>query len=392
MTHAKFGSPSTLFRSEACPGWVAYTKDMQVDEAPPSEHALEGTEFHHCMEQAMMIWASKQDAAWDDIQALTKDSKWEEMDHYVLSTTKEMIKKITQFRKTHVTTTVKYEQRVNLTKDIFGTADFIIYGTNKRSGKTDIVVIDYKYGKGVRVNAHENLQGLAYLCASIKTLKLKNIGHALFVIAQVRLDDGWTDVVYTMDELEIWQSKIIHIVDKVKNIYNGKESLDGNLHAGSHCRWCVADGNCIAQKAATYDLVEKTATELDINTLSKHLTLDQQVDILLKKKRIEEFLDAIAMNVQKTLQSGVTHPLVKIIQTKGRRAWDKSVKAEDLEELGVVEPYNMKLKGITDVEREIGKGKIDHLTVIGEGKIEVVPTSDTRPGIVATEARELAIE
>lgn len=57
------------------------------------------------------------------------------------------------------------------------------------------------------------------------------------------------------------------------------------------------------------------------------------------------------------------------------------VVAEELKKLGVDDPYAKKLKGITDIEKSIGKGKLDNLTEKPEGKPTLVSAEDKRPAI-----------
>lgn len=387
MTHAKYGSPSSLYRSAACPGWVEYTKDLP--DGAPSIHAEEGTAFHEVME----IMFQQRVSNWIDDSNTCVDiyRSYPEMRNTVNDTLFEVVNRWDKFRSMHYNARYHVELRVHLTQDIFGTADLVFVGEDKKTGQTNIVVIDYKHGLGVHVQAQNNLQGLAYLLGAIETLQLKNIGRTIFIIAQVRLEDGWSLAEYDKEELDNYREKILSIVDKVKAVCNGEIPLENNLHPGSHCRWCKADGLCVAQKRETFDMVESTAMELPIEARIKHLTLDQQVAIFLRKTQIEDFLNAVAMNVQRTLESGVTHPDVKIVETNGRRGWKDSVTPEDLKQLGVSDPTTVKisLKGIGEVEKAVGKGKIDHLVVVGGKKREVVHVSDKRSAVIGLAPAEL---
>lgn len=390
MSHSKYGSPSSLYRSAACPGWVEYTKDLP--DSPPSVHAEEGTAFHEIMERVVSMHLhtdDRLDVFTELIQQ--KYEKYPDMQAVVESTLSEVLVKWNRFKETHDYPVLCTELRVHLTEDIFGTADLVFTGYNKATGQTDIVVIDYKYGMGVRVEAQNNLQGLAYLLGAIETLQLKNIGRTIFIIAQVRLDDGWSLAEYDREELNTYREKILRIVDRVKAVCNGEVPLEGNLCPGSHCRWCKADGLCIAQKKDTFDMVDSSASELPLAERISTLTLDQQVAIFLRKTQIEDFLNAVAMNVQRTLESGVTHPDVKIVETNGRRGWKDSTTPDDLKELGVSDPTVVKisLKGIGEVEKAIGKGKIDHLVVVGGKKREVVHVSDKRSAVIGLAPAEL---
>lgn len=199
-------------------------------------------------------------------------------------------------------------------------------------------------------------------------------------------------MVVTRDELYDYLPAILERGARAIHLKDHKEELDiTDLSSGKHCTFCPAQGRCPILKRETFDMVENSASELPLEERIRHLTLDQQVAIFLRKSQIEDFLNAVAMNVQRTLESGVTHPDVKIVETNGRRGWKDSVTPEDLKELGVSDPTTVKisLKGIGEVEKAIGKGKIDHLVVVGGKKREVVHVSDKRSAVIGIAPAEL---
>jgi hypothetical protein len=384
--HSLFGSPSSLYRHEKCPANVAYAKDMP--EPPPSEYAKEGTVFHDYMEKCTGYWLQGDTAKVDEIVA---ECEYEDMPEHVYSSLEQLKLRWEKFKSKHNHPVYALELRVRLNEDLAGTSDVIFYGTNKETKLTDVVAIDYKYGKGVRVEAEENLQGIAYLLAAIETLQLTDIGIAVVVIAQVRLEYGWS--LYQVTNLDQWQTRIVKIVDLVKGIYEEAYPIEEHLNPGSWCRFCKASGRCIAQQKQTLDVINTTAAELPIEERVRRLTLDEQVALFLKKKEIEHFLDAVALNLKCAIEAGVEHPLVKVVTTKGRRTWNPELTQQELvdalNKLGVANVYKNKLKGITDIEREIGKKRLDRLVKIGEGKSELVEASDKRESITLTQPKEL---
>lgn len=388
--HATFGSPSQLYRYKECPGSVAYTKDMP--DVLPSPYAEWGTRFHKLMEKCFPFYLLQQEVK---IENILKNEE-QEMIECVMSTLALVQEKWHSFCAKHTDSQYKLELPVKLTKDIFGTADVVFYGTNKKTQKTDVLTIDYKTGQGTFVSAQENLQGLTYLLGAIKTLKINpaSIGVVMIIIAQVRHDDGWTEyVVKTEEERTIWETTIGVIVDKVKAIYKGKLPILDNLHAGSWCKFCKADGKCIAQKEAVNKELQLVAKELPIEELVRTLTLDEQVGVFLKKSQIEDFLNSIAKNLTSAFEMGTTHPALKLIRTNGRRGWRDDMGIEDMAgkliERGFPDPYKKALIGLTEVERKIGKGKIDDLTKASTGKLELVKSDDKRDAVQISQIKEL---
>jgi len=391
--HAVIGSPSSLSRIEKCPGSAAYTKDMP--DAPASPHAVEGTTFHDLMEQAFPLYLENNDTA---LEELVDGCNYPGMADDVWDTCEKVLEYWNKFQDKHVDSKYYLELKVRINEDIFGTSDVVFVGENKKSGKIDVLVLDYKYGMGVPVRAEKNLQGLAYLLGSIKTLKLdpKMVGNALIVIAQMRIEDGWSEYSIKSTEIEEWNDYICKIVQRAKDIYDWVIPLEGNLHAGSHCRFCKANGKCAEQKKKSFDDLQITAAEFpaDIETFVKHLTLDEQVEIFKRKSHIEDFLDAVAKNLTEAFKTGVSHDDLKLVKVNGRRAWKEDVEAvgEELKKLGVADPYKKSLVGITEVEKQIGKNKIDNLTRMGEGKVELVRAEDKRPALLIDQVKELPEE
>lgn len=383
--HAKFGSPSTLYRLERCPGSVAFGKD--IPEPEPSEYAKEGTEFHRLMERSLALTLKSNiiTTYWEK----ELNDVYPEMNDDVVHTTAQVFEKWQSFQEKHTSPKYHLELKVMVSIDIFGTADVVFVGKNKKTKKIDIVVIDFKYGKGVIVQADENLQGIAYLIGAVRTLYLKpeDIGIAMVIIAQVRIEDGWSQYSIKGKELDDWDAMIKNIVSRVKNMYEGKLPIE--LSAGSHCRFCKALDVCPEQnKNEVLDI--STATEFNIEATVEKLTLDQRARIFLRKQQIEDFLDSVAKSLTSEFEAGVTHPDLKLIQTAGRRSWGDEAKAvAALKKMGVKDPYNKKLKGIGEVEKEIGKGKIDDLTIMSSGKLQLVRAEDKRVGVKMLEAEEL---
>lgn len=402
--HAKFGSPSTLSRTEKCPAWIAFGKD--IPEQEEGEHAIEGTTFHDFMEQCLPPYLA---GDHKKVALILKGcTEYEDMETYVWDTLAKVDNLWKRFREKHAKCRCQVELEVKINDDCFGTSDVVFDGINIKTQKTSILTIDYKYGMGVHVAAKENLQGIAYLVGAAKTLNISydKIGVGMVMIAQMRVNPDWENENFIVkgEEFQKREDEILKIVAHAKKLYEGVGIADpahiqDNLHAGDHCRFCKCQAVCPTRKASTLDQLTSTATELlvtedlPLEDQVKRLTLQEQINIFLKKSHIEDFLKAVASNLHHAFESGVTAPELKLIRTNGRRKWseehDPEHIAEALEQLGVIDPWQKKLKGLTEIEREIGKGKIDELVEQGEGKIELVLASDKRQAIQIAQAEEL---
>lgn len=383
--HAKFGSPSGLYAIEKCPGKIAF--GMDIPEPPSSEHALEGTEFHKHMELYSPLFLEERgDEVVDYLQSI--EFKYEDMEFYLWESLNELDKLWKSFTSKHNKCEKYFELKINFGEDVYGTSDVVFVGVNKKTGKTDCVCIDWKYGKGVRVSAEENLQGIAYGIGAVNTLKLSNVGVCMVIIAQVRLNN-WSRFTFEGDEIGMWRRRIEEIVQKAKDVYEGKLPLLENMAAGEHCRFCKALSVCPKQKELVMGAVESKLEELPLEELVKKLTLDEQVSIFLKKGLIEDFLEAVAKNLNHALQTGAEHHAVKLVRTNGRRGWKEEVTAEDLIAAGIKDPYEKKLIGITKAIKQVGENGIKNLLTTPEGKIELVRADDKRPAIACSRLENL---
>ena len=61
--------------------------------------------------------------------------------------------------------------------------------------------------------------------------------------------------------------------------------------------------------------------ELPVEEIVQRMTLDEQVQVFLKKKNIEDFLDAVAKSIAHNMELGVTHPDLKLIRGRSNRKW-----------------------------------------------------------------------
>lgn len=135
-----------------------------------------------------------------------------------------------------------------------GTSDCIIL-IRKKSGKYKLIVRDLKYGKGVRVIAEENTQGMLYAYGSWKILRDKyDIDEIEIGICHPRLVDGTTEYVITPDELQ-------EFADYVKERAALAWHFDApRTPSDAGCQWCKVKGTC---PAAYEHLAEVTSGVFD---------------------------------------------------------------------------------------------------------------------------------
>src|SRR5688572_30217367 len=121
--HAKFGSPSSLARTEKCPAWVAFGKDIPNDTG--SEYSIEGDVFHKYMQDVGPMYLNK--AKDHLIEEALKDipAKYPDMNGYIWSSLSKLNSLWELFKFKHTDCKFYFELKVKLNDDVYGTSDVV---------------------------------------------------------------------------------------------------------------------------------------------------------------------------------------------------------------------------------------------------------------------------
>jgi hypothetical protein len=268
------------------------------------------------------------------------------------------------------------EQRVDfshIAPDGFGTSDAIVINDSV------ITIVDLKYGKGVRVDADNNTQGILYALGAVNDYgMLFNIKTINIVIVQPRLDhiSEWS---IGIDELNRWGERLKQAAELTAT--ENAPRVPGE----KQCQWCKAKATC----PALNKLTESTLmTSFDNLETSKPETLtDEQLRIALdNKKLILAWFDAIETIVTDRLTGGNAFNGYKLVEGRSNRAWrDEDATAKAL--IGVIDMdklYISKLISPAQAEKELGKSRaelLEDLITKPVGAPTLVPESDKRPSV-----------
>lgn len=266
-------SPSALHRLMRCPGSAVLCKSVPEQS---SKYAEEGTLFHSVMEYILKSKLGEQ-----------VTNKWVRMyieTYSTIALEKEAIDEMVDcvqgaiewFNLNFVNANqIIAETRLPMyysDKD-FGTADVIILFDDR------LVIVDWKYGKGVDVSPNNNPQLISYAVSALKYLSSQHIDIRKFkeietIIYQPRIYTGDTvkSYKYTMQEL-VQQSKIIkEAVDKVYALYSksvNSKIVKENLSASDEaCKFCPAKMICKAYAKQGTELLSDLISEKE--KLQKH--------------------------------------------------------------------------------------------------------------------------
>ncbi len=232
------------------------------------------------------------------------------------------------------------ERRVDITDfapDSFGSVDVTLV-----SDKT-IHIIDLKYGAGVKVYADMNEQMLMYALGTLKSLDAEKIEKIRMTIAQVRLDHYDTFEMSKSDLLD-WAEKVLKPAAKAAIRGKGKQVV------GSWCGFCPVKAQCRAQRDAILaDFNEKPEPLL--------LSDEEVVDLIGKIDTYKSWIESVNKYVYDRAIQGHKWEGYKLVAGRSRRVItdEAKVRQELLNEFLEDEVLNIKLKGIGDLEKLLGK-------------------------------------
>jgi len=267
------------------------------------------------------------------------------------------------------------EERVSLEvyiEDSFGTCDLIIICDGL------MIVIDLKFGKGVRVSAVDNSQLKLYAVGAVeKYSMLYDINTVRLMIVQPRLD---AVSVWDIEASDLLQWAEDHVKPKAALAYAG----EGEHTPGDWCRFCKAKVFCPALKKEAVALAEK-------DFKPEELTEDQTdglLEVFEIADRVNNYLEAVKDHIYKLALEGRKFPGYKLVEGRSmRKITDESKAMDILQGAGYIEDDYLnkivKLKGLGDLEKRLGKANMDKylgaVIVKPAGKPALVPESDKRP-------------
>lgn len=268
---------------------------------------------------------------------------------------------------------VLVEQRFRLDKWIpegFGTSDAVLI-----SGDT-IEVFDFKYGKGVKVDAPGNPQLRLYgLGAATLFGDLYDFETVRMTIVQPRLDHVSTEVMPLADLLK-WADE--EVAPKAKAAMKGTDEL----HAGGWCRWCPAKAVCRARAEEQLALARE-----DFSFEAGPLLTDEEIgEVLAAAEELAKWVKDISDYAYEEAKAGRKFAGWKLVEGRANRKYaDDQKVADTLVSAGYDEAmlYERKLYGITAMEKLVGKKRLSEvlgdLIIKPKGKPVLVPESDKRP-------------
>lgn len=289
-----------------------------------------------------------------------------------------------------------------------GTADAIVLA---ESGKL-LHVIDFKYGKGVRVNAAGNGQGRMYALGALHKFGsvFEDVSEIEIHIVQPRVEDGITSEVLSMGELEEFKDEVELAAGRVamNDQYSTDRLMLELIPGEKQCRFCPAAAICPALKAevsSSMALVSSCSAEDFADLTIPKQAASIEVNPGVSNERLAEFLRAVPLieqaitsvraEVERRLFENQTVPGFYLgVGRKGNRKWADGAEEALKKRLGA-QAYKKQLIGVPDAEKAFKSkprtwAKIKDLIVQADGKPSVCAEGDKNPPYVPVTAADFA--
>lgn len=365
--HARF-SPSAANRLIHCPPSLVLGEAFEDEESP---YAAEGSAGHALAEHLIKKYLKQRTTR--PVSDYYSDDLLEAVDDYVSF----VIGEIEEARQEYTSPLFSVEQRVDVSDyvpDCFGTADMVIV-TDRM-----VHIIDLKLGKGVPVYAEDNPQLKIYGLGVLELAEmLFNIENVRLTIYQPRLSNSSTWDISPSD-LKAWGEETLRPA--------GELALkgEGDLSAGSWCRFCKARFTCRQRAEENLKLAQM---EFKAPAL---LTDDEIAEVLRTADELAKWASDVYAYAQ---DQAIIHHKVwkgfKLVMGKSNRKYTSEEEvAAAASAAGYTDIYKKSLIGITEMERLMGKKEfariLGALVYKPEGKVTLVPESDKREAIQSSTA------
>jgi hypothetical protein len=350
MLHSSIVGGSTAKRVIACPASINLVAKMPPK--PSSKYADEGTLLHDAISQILDCKATPASVIGMVYEGITLT---QELYDDKIAVALAALDEIDPDKRMEFAV----ESRVGFgdtMPGVFGSADLL-----GRIGDRAIV-LDWKFGDGVMVDAVENAQGMFYAAAAMRTPEtqwvFEGVTEIEIIIVQPPMVRRWVTTPKRIVEFEF---------DLVAAV-NGPRT---KMQTGDHCRWCAAKPTCPMVTGAVDRALRASLLRIDA---------DQVSDYLAQAELLESWIDSVRVLAYDMLENNVKVPGFKLVAKRGTRQW---VNDEAPVKLLGDKAFESKLISVAQAEKLVGKKNFpSDLAVSVSTGSTLVPENDPRPAVL----------
>jgi hypothetical protein len=361
MNHSKIVGGSTAKRVINCPGSVALVATMPQQEG--SSYANEGSLLHEAIAIVMDTGCAPEDMVGFEAHGLTLTD--ELLERKLLPA---------------LALLADYDPLALMDFEVEQTVDFGeflpgVFGSSDIVGRLEgrAVILDWKFGDGVMVEAEESEQLLFYAAAAMRTPScawaFKDVAEVECVIIQPPYLRTWTTTV----------ERILKFERELARAVSASRLPDAPIKSGDWCKWCTAKPVCPIKTGALDRMKRDAMQTIDVDKLATYLAAAPE---------IEDFLAQCRALAHQMLENDVPVPGYKLVAKRATRHWANPATAQDaLIGLGLTKTDVTKteLLSVAQAEKVLKKHKIDlpsdMVVAVSSGSTLAVDT-DPRPAVV----------
>ena len=358
--HSSVVGGSTAKRVMNCPGSVALCATMPT--RPSSKYADEGTLLHNIISEILETDKAPIEflgMKYNDVvftKELLEDKLFPALD---------LLDEVDPKKEMEYAT----ETRVgfgDFLPDVFGSTDLL-----GRIGSRAIV-LDWKFGSGVAVEAEENPQLMFYAAAAMRTDASKWVFEGATEIECI---------IVQPPEIKRWVTtpeRIKQFEQELKFAVQQAQKPNAPLLHGDHCRWCAAKPVCPKMTGAVDRALKSQIDQLDVVHIGGYL---KNADLL------EQWITDLRALAHQVLESGKEVPGWKLVAKRATRQWvDEEAAAKALaQDMSHDEMYTQKLVSPAQAEKILKKAKkelpANQVVAISSGST-LAPVDDPRPAVL----------
>ena len=331
-----------------------------------SNFAAEGTDAHTLCEYKLRT------ALGMEAKDPTEDLSWydAEMEESTTGYAAFVMELVEEAKKTCPDPVVLIEQRLDYSRYVaegFGTGDCVIIADGT------LHIVDFKYGRGILVEAKDNPQMMLYALGALELFDcLYDIDTVSMTIFQPRRGNVST---YTLPKADLYEWADTVLAPTAELAWSG----EGEYHCGEWCQFCKAKADCRERANANMELAKYKFKQPPLLT-------DEEVKEILG--RIDELI-AWASDIRDyALQAAISGKHwtgYKLVEGRSNRKYTDERAVVAAVRAAGYDPYEHKVLGVTAMTTMLGKKQFNDIlggfVTKPQGKPTLVPDSDKRPAM-----------